>query len=419
MRRRREVLFICLPGLWALFSSRWGSYLPREPIFFTDMFLAFSLLATNKRASFALRNLGFLYLFLLYSIVIFLVRLDLSGGLISIRDFAPYLYLCYAVIVSKSINFEIKEECLYVYRLCFSAIFLHFVWVVCSFFFHEQFLQLPDINSRGNIKWFSIRPDFDSGVLIILVGLIISGHSLLKSRIANWITVVFSVFVVIGLESRAAFISLSVALFYSVIVRIRQQSEFARRNLLRILFGVLIGIMLLFVSQTTVGQKFQSLFEVSSTTSTTSITNSGTANARINSWGTVWQYAKSEPDRLIFGVGFGLDYLADSGALRQLTSDIRDSRLLPRQPHNYWLNTLARLGLLGCTLILILIASCLSRGMRLARRNLDPLLTLSVLILLAILPIASLGVVLEAPFGAIAFAFSIGIINGKRIHDPV
>ena len=107
MRRRREVLFICLPGLWALFSSRWGSYLPREPIFFTVMFLAFSLLATNKRASFALRNLGFLYLFLLYSIVIFLVRLDLSGGLISIRDFAPYLYLCYAVIVSKSINFEI------------------------------------------------------------------------------------------------------------------------------------------------------------------------------------------------------------------------------------------------------------------------------------------------------------------------
>jgi len=86
-----------------------------------------------------------------------------------------------------------------------------------------------------------------------------------------------------------------------------------------------------------------------------------------------------------------------------------------RSPHNYLLNTWARLGLVG----LVLILGILLTGLRLARlvamhaprvRDDD----VFAMFLVASIPVAALlGVVLESPFGALPYFWALGHLSAR------
>src|SRR5690606_14310600 len=74
-----------------------------------------------------------------------------------------------------------------------------------------------------------------------------------------------------------------------------------------------------------------------------------TARARLKSWDRLISWVESDPGRAVAGVGFGPHYYLESGALGLLSTHQREEI---RSPHNYWLNSWARLGLVGLTLVI-------------------------------------------------------------------
>jgi len=158
---------------------------------------------------------------------------------------------------------------------------------------------------------------------------------------------------------------------------------------------------------------------------------SGTANARVHSWTALIGYLDRDPGRETLGVGFGPDYLEESGASVLLLGTLNAE---VRSPHNYLLGTWARLGLVG----VILFLGLLTAGLRLARllairapRVRDDDL-LAMLLVASIPVIAFVGVVLESPFGALPFFWATGHLSARacqigavtpfgvrpKLHDP-
>jgi O-antigen ligase len=138
-----------------------------------------------------------------------------------------------------------------------------------------------------------------------------------------------------------------------------------------------------------------------------------TSRARLESWEAIWEYLQESPGRLIAGVGFGPDYLHDSGGdAKLLGSDLAED---VRAPHNYLVNSLARLGILGLLLVLGLLITGIRLSFSLARGDPD-LTNMDVLAVLCVtvIPIgAVVGVILESPFGAIPFFWGLGHLSGR------
>jgi O-antigen ligase len=184
---------------------------------------------------------------------------------------------------------------------------------------------------------------------------------------------------------------------------------------------IAIALILNIVSDTKVGRKFISTVSVFSEQngSSNNADGFGTANARIKSWNIVLSYMDADPAKQIFGVGFGPDFMTDSGALRALVASEEGSRALPRQPHNYALNTYARLGILGFTLYFLVFTSILRKSFENLDKNDIDVMVLASLMFIALVPISLLGVVSESPFGAISMIFSLSVVLEKLEYKRI
>jgi O-antigen ligase len=112
--------------------------------------------------------------------------------------------------------------------------------------------------------------------------------------------------------------------------------------------------------------------------------------------------------RELYGVGMGTDFLAASHTLVYLEGTVYQN---VRSPHDYFVGSFARLGLVGLAFILALIVRLLRQMLRHRRRIAeDELLVCTTLVVLSILVVASFGVVLESPFGAVPFWWAAGIL---------
>ena len=109
-----------------------------------------------------------------------------------------------------------------------------------------------------------------------------------------------------------------------------------------------------------------------------------------------------------FGAGMGIDFLAASGTLQYLEGT---DYIGVRSPHDYFVGSFARLGLIGLGLLLAVVLSLIRRAYSFRKRIADDeLLTFAALTVFAILSVASFGVVLEAPFGAVPFWWAAGLL---------
>lgn len=400
------------PGIWAIIGSRWGSYLPREPFFLSDFLILVLILSTATSARERNRKKSFsLYSVFAWFLLLQLTLSNWTEPLIVLRDFIPYFYILISPLITlRMLNAPDKI----MHKICLIlewSLTFHAVWTLISFFFPSFISALPVTSASQNINLFSIRPDFDALLISVFIALVILKKiHVIGSRMKYLIA--FFGFIFIAMQNnRASFISLTFLVLLSIRIRLSQQARADRRLIFRIFILSLAAILVFVISQISIGHKFLGTFKFYSQESAY-MTGAGTASARLEAWKMVIRYTNSSERNILLGVGFGTDYLQDSGALRALVNSTEGSRTKPRQPHNYWLNSYARMGIIGTSIICLIFY----RGIRIAFKTLNNLSAhldvnvMASLIIIGLIPIASLGVVLESPFGALAASLSLGIL---------
>lgn len=412
----RWYLIAILPGSWAIFGSRWGSYLPREPIFLSDLLILLLILGTLFSKIKIVRKSRFT----IYGIYFFLLLLkllfsDWDNPLTLLRDFMPYFYIAMIPLVTWRIipsNAAINKKMGRFLEYCIVA---HVVWCLFSFYFPNLVMNFPEISYSQKIRVFSIRPDFDAAMVSVFIALVVFKRISVINLSVQKVFVILGTTYILLQENRASFISFSILILISIRYRLGQMDNLAKRISVRIVVLCCVGLSLVGISQLTIGQKFIGTSQLI-TTDSLSMEGAGTASARLAAWTQVTSYLNSSPKRFFFGVGFGSDYLQESGALRALVNSEAGSRTTPRQPHNYWLNTYARMGIFGLGILGVIFVQGLRMVITILRKpaNYEINMLISSLIFIALIPIASLGVVLESPFGAITMTLALGLILVER-----
>ena len=87
-RQKRQWYFLgILPGAWAIVGSRWGSYLPSEPIFFSDLFIALLIISSIFSKSRLKRSVRFsLFVFLIFFLSFQLLIADWNQPITTIHQ---------------------------------------------------------------------------------------------------------------------------------------------------------------------------------------------------------------------------------------------------------------------------------------------------------------------------------------------
>jgi hypothetical protein len=291
----------------------------------------------------------------------------------------------------------------------------HTLWTVISFYYPELIERLPLTNVTQEVHVFTIRADFDAAIMSVFIAMVIFGRINVINRRTQVFLVIFGSGFVLLQGNRASFISFSLLIFIALKFKFSVVVNYYAKGVLRILILFFAFLGILGISQLTIGEKFIGV-TASLSNHQSELAGAGTASARIAAWTQVAQYINSSPARVWFGVGFGSDYMQDSGALRALVNAEQGARTLPRQPHNYWLNTYARLGIIGTGILLILLSQVLMIAAKILRRPNDfgNEQLMASLIFVSLIPVATFGVVLESPFGALALAMSNGFLLSER-----
>jgi len=409
-------LIAILPGCWSIFGSRWGSYLPREPFFFNDLFISILVLSFVLSREKVIRKRKFtsFLIFFLY-LVIKILFSSWDNVLLVLRDSIPYIYLVTAPLIAIRIltaNARIVRQLGKFMEWCIVG---HAAWTIFSYYFPGLIKGLPVVSNSQELHIFSIRADFDAAIMSVLIAMVIMGQiSVIPIRLKIPLALLGSSYILLQ-GNRASFISFSILIFISLKYRLKKIKVFYAKAVATLIIVLLVSLGIVGISQLAIGERFVGATRGFSQ-GATEIAGSGTASARISAWNQVAQYVNSSPARIGFGIGFGTDYMQQSGALRALVNADQGSRTLPRQPHNYWLNTYARIGLLGMGILLILLTQTLKIVAKVLREptryGVETLM--SSLIFAALIPVATFGVVLESPFGALSLAMAIAFMLAER-----
>jgi O-antigen ligase len=404
--------------LYLLATTRWGSGLSLVggPPYVTDLVLIVLLIdravaaAAHRSVATGIESwVGILTTALLAWSLILLMFGSISQD--ALRDAAPYLYAVTVFLVRPPT--ESSETA--TSRALMAALIFHAAWVALALLDPSLPNGTP-VGSTG-VHLFALRSDVDSLVcgLLAAMGL----HRALAGRnpVYNLLFAGWGVTLVLVLASRAGLLAFFVQIIIVVLLapaRRRLAGRYDRRIAIAVLL-VCIPIALVGVSQ---GNSVHRLSLALSDSGAESEANGaiGTENARLKSWKVLVRYIARDPARNVRGVGFGPDFLHESGAdVLLLGAAAAADQEDVRSPHNYLLNTWARLGLVG----LVLILGILLTGLRFARlvamhaprvRDDDVL----AMLLVASIPVAALlGVVLESPFGALPYFWALGHLSAR------
>lgn len=411
-----------------LFGSRWISHIGIFPIYLTDVFLAFSFSHVfvgwaNHRYHMRVDHVPRLLL-VWVCLAWFSLRFLASGeiSMMSFRDFAPYLYVATALLGAFVATYTPAET------ICRTAsIFLlllcgHGIWLAIVTFAPEIPNALPAIAPSQGLHVFSPRDDVDEALAGVAAALLLirrisrrDGHVTFE-----WILIFVMWLAIIAGPSRAGFLAaLAVNIFGAWMALRHRKLSHQSRMLFLAFFPLLTGVAALVISVAPIGGRMLGTFGV-----VDSVRAAGaeeTANARFDSWVILWRWLTQQVGRLLLGVGFGLDFLAESGASYVLLGErsVSGDSITPRSPHNYWLGSTARVGLLGLSLLLgLVIKAC--RGFAQQWKvdcmgeSESDLGRICCLIVVSMAIVGTMGVVLESPFGAIPFWWSVGLLIPKQ-----
>jgi hypothetical protein len=418
-------------ALLMLATSRWGAYLVPGPPFLVDIVLA--LLLAERGFAAATGRLAYRgvdsWVALPASLLIAFSALALgfsSLDLDAFRDAAPYLYVILVFLAAplggRAINGAIT----------FALVF-HAGWVTAAELAGGA-LPFTPVLSGGAAEVFQLRPDVDSAVCGLLA--VISLHRALLGRtpivnlvLAGWGTaLVFMIYTRAGLLAFAAQLIVAVAVSPArrhILESIRPDGTRTGARVVRSLhrrrMAVVATLILILpiaaipAAEAEPVKRLKVLLELQDPASSPGLEGEavGTAGARVSAWGRLVEWMTGEPARTIGGVGFGQDYLRDSGAARLLLGPNPPPEAESRHPHSYFLNTWARLGIVGVILTVVLLGAALRLGALLVRKapTLEEVDVLAISIVASFPVAGAFGVILEAPFGAVPYFWAIGFLS--------
>lgn len=406
-----------------LFGTKWASYLGSPPLFLTDLLLGTAV--AHQLASRALlrggRSQALTYQHpgagvVTTLLIVGLLRAAFADGdlLIVLRDFVPYAYAVIALVAYTSCRRAATKGLERTASLVRASLVGHLLWVAL--------VQVAPNLTNGaplvaqGVRLFSIRTDVDGALLAATTALFL-WRWLVSGGPRNWFVAAAAGALTVSLESRTALLALVACVTLALLRGLsspraeEHRSRSVRRVLVLALLPLLIVPILYALPTTSAGGRLLSTFRQGPAVGEMAVQGSaaGTTGARVEAWRAVVEYTTDDPGRLILGVGFGPDFMADSGA-RVLLLGRGDVRAV-RSPHNFLLNTFARLGLLGLSLVLLTFVIALRLAVVASRGNTE-LAQQSSLIVIALAVAAMTGVVLEAPFGAIPFFWAFGLLMG-------
>lgn len=398
-------------------TGRWGSYLgwPQDYIFLTDIALVLGTcwLLVRRRHLFdftspVLRALLPVAALLTWS----LARIVMTGRLPSViaaRDAAPYAYAVVAFAACVQTDTRAWSRSLGWLRI---GLLFHALWVTVSLHMASLAADAPLLGGRVHV--LEIRSDFDATVLAVtccffLVELARSGASW-RARLVSGSVAAWAVYLILAIANRAGLL----ALLFSVLVAVVASAGSLRRVPRRYLIGAAVAgllLMVVLVPQTGTYQRLAGAAAFSGNAA------AGTTVARERAWSEIFDYIDASAPRVVAGVGFGPDFLAASGAAPIFEGTTYTD---VRAPHNYLINTYARLGLIGVVLVGWLLVALAIAGWRVLRGGARSLAMVFCATISGSLLISSLvGVILESPFGAIPFFWTAGhlLVRGAKLQQ--
>ena len=430
MRRVASLPVTFLLTLYLLGTGRWGSYLgiPGAPFYISDILVALATLQMMMavragRASPGALTRAPLALLLLLSLLIYSglrLALGFEFPLVSLRDFAPYGYAAVALV---AYLLPVREEARW-RPIMYATFVAHLLWVAALPIFPGFPWQLPVLGSDATL--LVARPDFDTTVLGL--GAAFAIRDLLRQRGSRrWAEtaalVTFaaaSAFTMVDMATRAGLLAGLLAIGAVVLTCMipksargesrnrRHRARLRPVQVVALLLGCSVAVAAL--AFTTTGSRL-----ISGITDTSSGAY-GTVAARQTVWDRVGDYVLRDAGRTAVGVGFGRNFIAESGSQVALEGT---TYLNVRSPHNYVLGTLARLGVAGALIVSMVIGLGWWLGMSRLRKDVGPVGTLAALLALSLPVIALLGVVLESPFGAIPYFWALGHLAALDISSPL
>ena len=402
-----------------LASTRWGSYIGVSPLFLTDILIMMAILdrliARTRYPALAVlpgfRSTSPMLLVTLLAYVV--VRMLLSGSyafsVTWLRDGAPYLYALLGVVSAHSIARASKVSLDLTMKWMWRALLFHLVWVCgVGAVGSAASFATPHPFFAGGI--FDARPDIDSAILGITAGLLVRRALLGQRRAWSIVGLVAVGFGATTFASRAGFIAIAVccvlAFGYAYAASGRQS---LRRIGMALTVPVLLFAVITVLPSTTAGSRLVATIDPSHASSAAQENAVGTTDARRKTWSGVITWTRDDSTRTLVGAGMGIDFLSASGTLKYLEGTEYEN---VRSPHDYFIGSFARLGLIGLGLILAVVLSLHRRRAYTFRKRIaeDELLTFAALTVFAIVSVASFGVVLEAPFGAVPFWWAAGLL---------
>jgi hypothetical protein len=412
----------CLAVAFLLATTRWGSYIHAGPVYLTDL-LFFAALSHfivglhTRRRLIAATGIRFeapasLVFFILWVILRWISSGDLS--MVALRDSAPYMYALFAVLAGYSMLASDTYGRLATSRILIFALRLHAAW-----FFVVQVVwpalpaSLPALDPSQTVHLFSVRNDVDTALAGVYA-------AWLLRDVINGKKYAFFSACLMGLiwgaifqtGSRAGMGGAVIPFVAMLISLIRRRGLInGPRAMLMAFSPVVFTAALVSLPATSIGQRFITTF--TGHASSGGVNAQGTANARFQAWDILFQYSAEGVSRFVTGVGFGPDFMHNSGAIYALVGEGDGGTT--RSPHSFWVGTLIRLGVIGLIafgILLIVVLRVAANGPSLSEA--EPLYVLNILVVVALIAPFSLGVVLESPFGAVPFYWACGVILGYR-----
>jgi O-antigen ligase len=415
VRRDEALVPFTVLVAFLLAAGRWGSYLglPEHNIFVTDIGLVVTAvwLAVRHSGRFAPARLRPLWP--LGALVVWVAIRFVTGGhfdVTAVRDVAPYVY----VLVALGAGFTVAS-----YRptvlVVEVALLVHLVWVRVTLLASEWTNSLPLLG--GKVRVLELRPDFDGACIAVLACL--AAVEATRSSHGRWVRIaavlvsVGSALTILQLGSRSGILALGVGLLVLAMTRLHVL-RLLRRPLVIVAVVLVAGMLAVVIPHTYAFDRW------TADPRQRSDAGSGTIDARQRAWSAVIDDTAENPTRLLVGSGFGPDFLKRSGAAVEFE---RRPEKGVRAPHNYVLNTFARLGLVGVALLGLCIAMLGRATFRRRRRSDGPgwhqFSELTVLIIGALGVTSLVGVILEGPFGAVPFWWAAGwLLAGTGTRTP-
>lgn len=396
--------------------GRWGSYLGVGPAYITDALVLASILnlvIRRYRRNERKRTIASFVpmLLIIYVGLRALTSVQFVGSAVWFRDVAPYGYAILTLVAAGSVaGARLLERNRTFDALCW-ALWIHLAWLSASLVF-----DLPDRmpvvpGSGGAATVFGPRADIDVAILGITAATAVYRMNLGKMRPGyGWAICAACLVCAMQFQTRAGLLSVLACAVVVVGFSYYRSAESSRRRLSMVLVLIAVALAVAFaLPRTDPGSRLLDTVGVIDGTGSDGVARGqGTQAARLKTWNRVISWSSSDAMGTTVGRGFGVDILASSGALRWLEGSRYEN---VRSPHNWFVGSYARLGILGLLLLAALLVVSLRRALRMrAVWHEDHLLFMALLTVVAILPVATLGVVLEAPFGAVPFYWSIGVL---------